>query len=467
MRYSPILILVVGLPLSACDDPTRPPEPPSTGTLVVSITTGGEDPDPDGYRLSVDNADTLDLELTGTAELELASGRHTLRLLDVAEQCSVAPGPTLELDVPGGRRTPAAFEVSCPATRARVTVETSGLHPDPDGYLLTIDDFDTRELTPTAVVEVGLSPGRHSLSLLGVSVSCSVAPATAVEVEVPAGSTVPVAFEVTCNTGASVTVRTTGLDIDPNRYRLLVDDSDRGGIGVGLNIGLDPGSHTIGLTDLASNCAFDSPGSLTVTVVASEVVPVEFAVACTATSGVIGVVISGGPAPTLEATMDGVTRFPVGPSGRGYLTGVPAGDHVVSLGGPPNCSVETGAQSVTVTAGTLVRDTVEVTFSVTCVTGVRVAAPTIGPIPQDDYSVWLCYDSYSCRYKFPARLLGHLAPNDTLTAEVNPGTYWFYLDDLVNCRVTGGNPFNGVNPKRNITVGPGQVVSVSFPVSCS
>ena len=65
-----------------------------------------------------------------------------------------------------------------------------------------------------------------------MSERCSVAPGTEVEVDVPAGSTVPVAFEVTCYTGASVTVRTTGLDFDPDGYRLEVDDSDRGVIGV-------------------------------------------------------------------------------------------------------------------------------------------------------------------------------------------------------------------------------------------
>ena len=50
----------------------------------------------------------------------------------------------------------------------------------------------------------------------------------------------------------------------------------------------------------------------------------------------------------------------------GYLTGVPAGDHVVSLVAPVNCSVETDPQSVTVTVGALIRDTVEVTFAVVC-----------------------------------------------------------------------------------------------------
>ena len=54
---------------------------------------------------------------------------------------------------------------------------------------------------------------------------------------------------------------------------------------------LDPGSRTIALTGLTPNCTVDGPGSRTVTIVDAEVAPIEFAVACTATSGVIGVTI--------------------------------------------------------------------------------------------------------------------------------------------------------------------------------
>jgi hypothetical protein len=376
MRSYPILILAVGLPLAACDDPTGNPEPPSTGTLVVSITTEGEDPDPDGYLLTLDDADSLDLEPTGTAELELASGRHTLRLLDVAERCSVAPATTLEVDVPAGR-------------------------------------------------------------------------------------TVPVVFEVTCNTGARVTVRTTGLDFDPNGYRVVVDGNDHGAItGFARLIGLDPGSRTIRLTDLAPNCAFDGPGSRTVTVVAAEVVPVEFAVVCTATSGVIGVEISGGSGLGFEVMLDGVTRFLVGPTGHGYWTGVPAGDHVVSLGGSPGCSVETGPQAVTVTAGTLVRDTVEVAFSVTCLSGFLITVPTTGPIPRSRYFVYVSLDRYYCDLPFAA--FGSVAPNDTLVLQVETGTYCVGLGSVPrNCRVTEQDPPDPIRFVR------GGVTIVEIKVACS
>jgi len=171
-------------------------------------------------------------------------------------------------------------------------------------------------------------------------------------------------------TGARVIVTTSGLDLDQDGYRVTVDGSDWGAISANGTkvVEFDSGSRTIALTDLAPNCALDSPGSRTVTVVAAEVVPLEFVVACTATSGVIGVVTSGnGGGALFEAMLDGGRTFPVLSFEPTYLSDVPAGDHVVSLSAPDGCSVETGPRSVTVTAGSLIRDTAEVTFSVVCV----------------------------------------------------------------------------------------------------
>jgi hypothetical protein len=383
MRTRPILLLAVGLTLAACDETSSPTR---DGTLVVSTSTGGNDPDQDGYLLTVDGVDSLVLVPTGTAELDLAAGQHTLELLGMAEHCLVAPANPLDVDVPPHGTTPVTFEISCNLTGARITTATTGLDFDPDGYRVAVDGTDLGRIT------------------------------------------------------ANTTVLTQ----------------------------LDPGSRTIALTGLTQNCTIEGPGSRTVTIVAAEVLPIEFAVVCTATSGVIGVVISGsGVGGVYDALVDGATPLRVGPGDRAYLRAVPAGDHVVSLSGPANCSVETDPQSVTVTAGSLIRDTVEVTFSVTCVTGVLVTTPTTGTIPRDDWTVWLCYDSYSCHYHFLARRLGSLAPNDTLIAEVDPGTYWFYLDDLINCQVIVPDPRNGHNPRRDITILPGRLVTVSFPVVCS
>lgn len=286
MRSHPILLLAVGLTLAACGDTSGP----SVGTLVVSTSTGGMDPDQDGYLLRVDAVDSLLLPPSGTAAIDLPAGKHTLRLLGVAEHCGVAPATPVEMDVPPQGTISLAFEITCPLTGVRVSTTTTGPDPDPDGYLVQADGADL-----------------------------AIVPAS----------------------GAVLTR-------------------------------LDPGSRTIALTGLSPNCTVSGPGLQTVTILAGELTSIDFGVACTATSGVIEVVISGNGVGVLhEAMVDGVTPFPVGPRDRAYLAGVPAGDHVVSLSTAAGCSVNTPEQPVTVTTGSLIRDTVEVGFSVSCTPAAR------------------------------------------------------------------------------------------------
>ena len=139
---------------------------------------------------------------------------------------------------------------------------------------------------PAGTVEVGLTQGRHRLSLLGVAGQCAVAPGIALDLDISPGSTTRVAFNVTCPaTGARVKVTTSGPDLDLDGYNVVVDGSDRGVVSPNdtMLIPLDPGSQTISLTGLTPGCAIDGPSSRTVTIVVATVVPVEFAVVCTAT----------------------------------------------------------------------------------------------------------------------------------------------------------------------------------------
>ncbi len=124
----------------------------------------------------------------------------------------------------------------------------------------------------------------------------------------------PVAFAVNCPAvGAGVTVRTTGPDIDQDGYRVTVDGIDQAPIpsNAVAFIRAEPGSRTITLTGLASNCAFTGPASQTVTIVPNQPAPIEFAVVCTATTGVIEVSLStsgtdtGGP---YQVFVDGVQQ---------------------------------------------------------------------------------------------------------------------------------------------------------------
>jgi hypothetical protein len=396
MRALPILLLAAGLTLVGCDGnpptgeaptgepPTGEPptgEPPTDGTLVVSTSTVGDDPDLNGYLLMVDDAYSRVLRPTGSAQVDLAPGRHTLELLGVAEQCSVAPRTVLELDVARGSTTLVAFEVNCPLTGARITVTTTGLSLDPDGY------------------------------------------------------------------------------------RVMVDGSDHGVIASNGTVlaQLEPGSRMIGLTGLAPNCAVDGSSWRTVTIVDTEAVAVEFEVVCTAPGGVIKVVMSGALGLGFEGIVDGVSRFPIGVFGRGlfsglgYLAGVPAGTHVVSLSAPTDCSSEPGPQSVTMPQGAPLRDTVEVTFSVTCVSGLRITTRTTGP-KASYYWAALCSDPWCDGLPFYA---GQVGPNGTLVFKPGTDTYW------VGLTVPRSNCVKAQNPPNPIPFGSAGSLEVTFQVTCS
>jgi hypothetical protein len=358
-----------------------------------------------------------------------------------------------------------AGDIVEPSTDGTLIVSTStqGDDPDQDGYLLTVDDVDSFALASTGTAVLGLTFGQHILRLRGVAGHCSVAPDASLGIDIATRDTARVAFEVTCPaTGARITVTTTGLDIDADGYRIAVDGTDLSvapASGSVLNL-LEPGTRTITLTDLAPNCAFDGPDSHTVTIVDKEVTPVDFAVVCTATSGVIGVFVSGAIVGVgFETMLDGALLSGL-VSGRPFWLAVPPGDHVVSVAGPGGCSVKTGPQSVTVSAGSLIRDTVEVTFSASCVGNLRITAPTTGTIPDERYEVWTC-SGRNCFYDYDVHFVGKVTPNGVLLAEHEPGTYhiWMFVPD--ECVPQ----FNGFETQFTLLLG--DTVHVELPVACS
>ena len=225
-------------------------------------------------------------------------------------------------------------------------------------------------------------------------------PGTSVEVDVTARAKIPLTFEVDCPlTFARVTATTTGMDIDLDGYQVVVDGGYRGMVSANGSVltRLAPGCWTIAPTGLNHNCTIEGPASHTVSIADTEVAPVAFAVVCIAMSGVIGVVVEASGTDVngnYQATVDGAGHSPVAPGGPTYLAPVLSGDHLVSLVAPSNCSVETDPQSVTLTSGGLIRDTVEVTFSeVICERGfgtLRITAPTSGPIPAVRFAVGIC-----------------------------------------------------------------------------
>jgi hypothetical protein len=270
----------------------------------------------------------------------------------------------------------------------------------------------------------------------------------------------------------AVSIQTTGLDFDPDGYHLTVDGTMRasaGAIDTRTITRLEPGSHAVGLADLAANCTVHGPQSQTVSITQQETQSLEFAVVCTAASGVIRVVVAATGAAALGAyqvSVDGAAGHRVQPGTPAYLPAVSAGDHSVSLVPPGNCSVQGNPRSATITVGSLTRDTAEVAFDAACVpmpTALRVTVPTTGVVPPDSSGFESSFEVLLWGPNpggYPAAR-GWVEPNGTLMTPVLPGQYRLQLVVPSICGVTVPNP----TPV--FTVAVGATVDLDIPVQCS
>ena len=376
-----------------------------------------------------------------------------------------------------------------------VSTSTSGNSPDVDGYRLWVDDVALGDsLPPTGTIAIGLPPGRHALRLIGTAPQCQEISDPVVQVNVASGDTIPVRFDIRCwATGVLITVSTTGVDIHSNGYGVLVDGAELAhaySFDQFLAV-LQPGRRTIALTDLDPSCTAH-PASQTVSVVDSQVTPIAFGVTCTGGSGVVGILIQeSGPLfyHSFEPLLDGrpLTANPqmspgelltLLPGERHYVSHVQAGNHRVSLAHSWLCSNDTGSQSVTVTGGGSRRDTVNLTFSVTCpvprgdVATLRISAPTTGSPPlSTQYTVRFSVAGY-WDYGFGEfGLLSPIEPNGTRFIEVpasdfNPAlNYWysFELDGVPsNCSVRSPS----TPAPMGFTLAAGDTLDLKFPVTC-
>ena len=103
----------------------------------------------------------------------------------------------------------------------RVTTATTGVDPDPDGYLVNAwgggRNWSTFIPTNGTVTLTQVLPGDHTVQLSGEAVNCQISGANPRSVSVPAGDTVAVEFDVAC-AEASVVAFTSTRDGDAEIY---------------------------------------------------------------------------------------------------------------------------------------------------------------------------------------------------------------------------------------------------------
>jgi hypothetical protein len=405
MRFSSRQVLAALLlgPLAAgCNSSDNLTVPPTTGTLSITTTTTGAEPDADGYLVGVDIAPPQTIGASATVQVEnVEMGAHTVQLSGIAPNCAAANNPR-SVTVAGGEMATVAFAVTCGATTGgvAVTVATSGPSPDADGYTLTLDGADRGPVAASGSVTLdGLSAGAHAIGLSGIAANCQLQGDNPQTVTTAAGASAPVAFTVVCaappaNAGSlKITTATGGSDPDANGYKVAVDGGTAQSISVNGSstmANLAAGSHSVRLSDVAQNCIWQGDNPRSVSVSSGATAEVSFSLTCSATSGTVRVsVTSSGTPPDPDGftvTLDGNGAKPVTSGGSATFQNVSAGGHMVALSGvASNCSVADGAQrNITVSAGA----TTEVGFSVTCATATMQWSPMESGTNYDLNAVW-------------------------------------------------------------------------------
>ncbi len=381
-----------------------------------------------------------------------------------------------------------AIAVTCGATGVRITVQTSGPDPDPDGYRVLVNGTHRATIASSGTSTVSrLEPGTHLVELSGVAGNCEFTGPTSRTVTIANREVAPLAFAASCvaTTGViRVEVSTTGSDRDANGYLALLNGQGTisapiaGSPGVGHLTTVPAGTHSVSLDGVAANCAVvgEAVATAVITVGAPvrDTVVVNFTVDCVPDSGIIRVTttVTGDPQGaqfTVRAACDDYDYwycpYPdpapalLAPDGTATLT-ARSGGYVVSLHlTSAQCSVTSGQGTpIQVTPGS----EHEVHFEVGCgpIT-LRVSAPTTGTNPDTEYTATLWY--YDWWYYWPVAIeLGVLAADATLTAQAPfPGTYWVSLGGVAgNCVVQVANPTN------EFLLQPGDTREVVFPVSC-
>lgn len=139
--------------VSACDGGDDGTGPASTGELEVTAATTGDEPDPDGYTVTVKGvwcavfclpSASSDQSLGVNASVtfgSLSPGDYFVELTGAAANCTVAGSNPRSVTVSAGASASTTFNIACSSQTGsiEVTATTTGDDVDPDGYTVTVD----------------------------------------------------------------------------------------------------------------------------------------------------------------------------------------------------------------------------------------------------------------------------------------------------------------------------------------
>lgn len=439
---------------------------PTTGSVQVTTSTTGAEPDPDGYTLTVDDVEVRAIGRAAAAVIEdLEPGTHRIGLAGVSPNCEVQEDNPRSVTVVAGETAAEAFSVVCaeapPATGGlSVTTVTTGASPDPDGYNVTVDGGQGQPIGAAGSLAIAdLGAGNHEVGLSGVAANCAVAGENPRTVGVVAGTVVPVAFSIECEAlppGAgtiTVTTETGGAGADPDGYTFSIGGGDPQPIGASASVsvaGVPAGETTVELSGLAANCGLAGANPRSATVPAGGGVEVTFVITCAAGTGTLVVTTESTGSPPdpsgYAVSVDGAAAVAMAVNASRTFGGLVPGVHTVSIGGvASNCTVQgQNPRSVTITAA----QTATLTFAVRCAATTGGLAVTISGLPPNtDAAVTVTGPDDGSR-----------AVTATTTLEdLPPGEYRVNADDVS----AGAARYTASPATRTVTVAAGETATAT------
>ena len=159
----------------------------------------------------------------GSLVVTVESGRHTVRLDGIADNCTPLESLAQAVAVTAGDTSEVRFRIECRAVTGSLLVRslTDGLDLD-FAIGVSVDGGETRTFSSNGQLLIpGLAGGLHSVVLAGLNANCVADGSDSLTVAVPVGrlthDTAYADFRVVCTavTGwASVVVTTTGKSLD-------------------------------------------------------------------------------------------------------------------------------------------------------------------------------------------------------------------------------------------------------------
>lgn len=214
----------------------------------------------------------------------LAHGAHEVSLVGVPTNCTGAGARTVNLR--GDDTATVAFNITCSRVTGdlRVTVATTGVDLDPNGYLLTANGVIAASLPINGSTTFGfVTPGTYTLGLAGVAANCTASAAQ--QVTVSAGQLASASFTVTCAAVGVLRFVTSvsGEDRDPDGALVSVDNAPgtRIPLSATTNVRVAAGTRSYALGDVQPNCAITGPATGTHTFAGGDTVTITLAADCT------------------------------------------------------------------------------------------------------------------------------------------------------------------------------------------